>query len=121
MTARHGNRELQRTMSTVTITYVDCQGTERHVRTDVGNTVMETAVDNDVPGIDADCGGCCACATCHVYVDDRWLERLTPIDDMEASMLEFASEVRQNSRLACQLEVNESMDGLRVTTPESQG
>ncbi len=107
-------------MSLVKITYIDHEGTERDVQAPVGESVMEAAVHNAIPGIDADCGGACACATCHVYVDEAWLTRLEPPDDMEAALLEFAENVAPNSRLSCQLEVTEQLDGLRVTTPASQ-
>ncbi len=81
---------------------------------------MEAATNNDVPGIDADCGGACACATCHIYVDEQWLETVGQPGELEAEMLEVAEGVEDNSRLACQVSVTEDMDGLVVTTPESQ-
>ena len=81
---------------------------------------MEAATGNDIPGIDADCGGACACATCHVYVDENWLEATGKPGDLEAEMLEVAEEVKENSRLACQMSITEEMDGLVVATPESQ-
>ena len=95
-------------------------GLERVIETPVGFTVMETAVKHAVPGIDADCGGACACATCHVYVDERWLPLLPPRNDMEHSMLDFAEGVRENSRLACQIKMSDKLDGLIVQTPASQ-
>jgi 2Fe-2S ferredoxin len=81
---------------------------------------METAIKNAVPGIDADCGGACACATCHVYVDDAFMAKVGQPEDMEQSMLDFAENVQDNSRLSCQITVSDALDGLRVTTPESQ-
>ncbi len=75
---------------------------------------MEAAVDNSVPGIIAECGGACACATCHVYVDEQWKGRLAPMDDMEDAMLESAVERRPNSRLSCQIEITPELDGLEV-------
>ena len=81
---------------------------------------METAVQNLVPGIDADCGGACACATCHVYVAEAWLDKIKPKDDMEDSMLDFAENVQDNSRLSCQIQVTDALDGITVTTPEVQ-
>lgn len=84
----------------------------------VGTTVMELAVSNNVPGIDADCGGACACATCHVYVHQDWISKLSPQDDMEESMLEFAEDVRANSRLSCQIQLSDELDGLTVTIPD---
>ena len=83
-------------------------------------SVMETAVNNGIPGIDADCGGSCACATCHVYVDESFLAIVGGRNELEESMLEVAEGVECNSRLACQMSITEAFDGLRVTTPESQ-
>jgi ferredoxin, 2Fe-2S len=102
------------------ITYVDSSGTERTVEGKNGMTVMETAITNNVPGIDADCGGACACATCHVYVDAAFTERVGRPAAMEQSMLDFAENVKENSRLSCQIKIRDDLDGLRVTTPESQ-
>jgi 2Fe-2S ferredoxin len=81
---------------------------------------MEGAVKNMIPGIDADCGGACACATCHVYVDEAFLAKLDPMQEMEKTMLDFAEKVKSNSRLSCQIKVSDSLDGLAVTMPESQ-
>ncbi len=102
------------------ITYIDASGEERTVEAQTGSTVMETAIKNDVPGIDADCGGACACATCHVYVDNDFLAKCGESQAMEQSMLDFAENVQPNSRLSCQIKVTDELDGLRVTTPESQ-
>ena len=102
------------------ITYIDHEGTERTINVDNGMTVMEGAVKNSIPGIDADCGGACACATCHVYVDSEWMEKVGPPSEMESSMLDFAEDVRENSRLSCQITVSDEFDGLRVTTPKTQ-
>lgn len=102
------------------ITYIDQEGTERTIEVDPGMTVMEGAVKNSIPGIDADCGGACACATCHVYVDPEWMDKVGQAEEMEVSMLDFAEDVRENSRLSCQITVSEELDGLRVTTPKSQ-
>jgi 2Fe-2S ferredoxin len=102
------------------ITFIDFEGTERSVDANVGDTVMEAATSNDLPGIDADCGGACACATCHVYVDAAWTEIVGKPEELEAEMLEVAEEVKNNSRLACQIQITEAMDGLVVTTPENQ-
>jgi ferredoxin, 2Fe-2S len=102
------------------ITYIDDSGKERTVDAPLGWTVMEGAVKNRVPGIDADCGGACACATCHVYVDPAWLEKLPPREEMEDQMLDFAVERKQNSRLSCQLKVTAELDGLVVRTPKTQ-
>jgi 2Fe-2S ferredoxin len=103
------------------ITYIDHGGTERVVDVKPGMTVMEGAVKNMVPGIDADCGGACACATCHVYVSEDWLSKVGERSSMEESMLDFADDVRDNSRLSCQITVTDALDGLIVTTPRSQG
>ena len=81
---------------------------------------MEGAIKNKIPGIDADCGGACACATCHVYVDNKWIEKLSPKDDSEEDMLDFAFEVKSNSRLSCQITVSDELDGLVVNMPEKQ-
>ena len=81
---------------------------------------METALRNSIPGIDAECGGACACATCHVYVDPAWLPKLAVRQDMEEQMLDFAQEVKPNSRLSCQIKVTPALDGLVVRTPKSQ-
>jgi 2Fe-2S ferredoxin len=105
----------------VKITFIDAQGTARTVEGEVGATVMETAIRNSVPGIDAECGGACACATCHVYVDEAWREATGEPEPMEEDMLDFAFDVRPTSRLSCQIRVKESLDGLVVTTPSKQG
>lgn len=102
------------------IIYVDHEGNEREIDAKNGESVMEVAVKNSVPGIDADCGGACACATCHVYVDDAFMEKVGSAEDMELSMLDFAENVKPNSRLSCQISVSDKLDGLRVTTPENQ-
>ena len=102
------------------ITFIDSKGTSRDVDASVGASIMESAVQNMIPEIDADCGGACACATCHVYVNEDWAGKLQPKDDMEDSMLDFAEDVRDNSRLSCQLIITDVLDGIVVTTPESQ-
>ncbi|MEO1553732.1 MAG: 2Fe-2S iron-sulfur cluster-binding protein [Pseudomonadota bacterium] len=102
------------------ITYVDHEGTERVIEAANGESVMEAAIKNSIPGIDADCGGACACATCHVYVDESFLEKVGTAEDMEQSMLDFAENVQPNSRLSCQISVSDDLDGIKVTTPESQ-
>jgi ferredoxin, 2Fe-2S len=102
------------------ITYIDSTGTSRTVEGEVGATVMETAIRNAVPGIEAECGGACACSTCHVYVDEAWREKTGEPSPMEEDMLDFAYEVRPNSRLSCQIKVSADLDGLVVSTPERQ-
>ena len=103
------------------ITFIDAAGQARTVDAEDGSTVMETALKNAVPGIEAECGGACACATCHVYVDESWVERLGKAEQMEEDMLDFAFDVRPTSRLSCQIKVRPELDGLTVTTPEKQG
>lgn len=105
----------------VQITYIENDGTEHKLDVPAGQTVMEGAVKNNVPGIDADCGGACACATCHVYVDEAWREKTGTAESMEESMLDFAEEVEDNSRLSCQIKITEELDGLIVRLPENQG
>ena len=102
------------------IKYIEQNGNAREVEVPTGWSVMEGAVKNLVPGIDADCGGACACATCHVYVDAAWLAKLPPKSDMEETMLDFAQDVEANSRLSCQIKVTPELDGLTVTTPKTQ-
>ena len=105
----------------IKITYVDASGEARSVDAEEGSTVMETALKNDVPGIEAECGGACACATCHVYVAENWLSKLPKAEQMEEDMLDFAFDVRPNSRLSCQIRVRPELDGLSVATPSRQG
>ena len=104
------------------ITYIEFNGTEHTVDVKPGLSVMEGAIRNNVPGIDADCGGACACATCHVYVDPAWLDRTGPPvpGSQEASMLSFAAEAEFNSRLSCQIAMREELDGLIVRMPQGQ-
>ena len=104
-----------------TITYVDFEGNETEVKANVGETVMEAAINNGVPGIDADCGGACACATCHVFIDESFMDKIPAKEETEEAMLEFTEGGKENSRLACQVVISEELDGLRVTTPEMQG
>jgi len=104
----------------VKITFIDAEGTPRTVEGEVGSTVMETAIQHGVPGIEAECGGACACSTCHVYIDDSWREKVGEPSPMEEDMLDFAYERKENSRLSCQIKVTEEIDGLTVRTPERQ-
>ncbi|HEY8564051.1 MAG TPA: 2Fe-2S iron-sulfur cluster-binding protein [Beijerinckiaceae bacterium] len=105
----------------VKITFIEANGTARTVEAEEGATVMETAIRNGVPGIDAECGGACACATCHVYVEESWREAVGEPQPMEEDMLDFASDVRPTSRLSCQIRVRAALDGLTVHMPERQG
>jgi len=102
------------------ITYIDSEGTTRTVEGEVGATVMETAIKNNVPGIEAECGGACACATCHVYVDDAWRAVVGEPSPMEEDMLDFGFDVRPSSRLSCQIKVTDELDGLVLRTPARQ-
>ena len=102
------------------ITYVEHNGTEHSHEGEVGMTVMEVAIKNSVPGIDADCGGACACATCHVYVRPEWSDKVGKPEQMEEDMLDFAFDVRETSRLSCQIKVSDALDGLVVDLPEKQ-
>ena len=102
------------------IKYVEHTGKEHEIEVPNGWSVMEGAVKNLVPGIDADCGGACACATCHVYVDEAWREKVGAPSPMEEDMLDFGFDVRPNSRLSCQIKVSDELDGLVVSTPERQ-
>ena len=102
------------------ITYIDFEGKSRTVEVDNGLSVMEGASQNDIPGIDADCGGSMACATCHVYVEQTWLNKLPKAEDGEIDMIDMASEPKKNSRLSCQLIVSDELDGLLITTPAKQ-
>ena len=105
----------------VKITFVEHDGTEHVLEGENGMTVMELAIKNSVPGIDADCGGACACSTCHVYVHADWVGKLPAKEDMEIDMLDFAFEPdEEKSRLTCQLKITADMDGLVVQMPEKQ-
>ena len=102
------------------ITYKDNQGNSKTIELEKGLSVMEGAIQNNIPGIDADCGGSMACATCHVYVEEKWLDKLLKAEEGEVDMIDMAFEPKKNSRLSCQLIVSDEMDGLEVTTPEKQ-
>jgi 2Fe-2S ferredoxin len=103
------------------ITYISDSGQTYVVEGSVGQTVMETAIKHDVPGIVAECGGACSCATCHVYIDEAWREVTGEPSQMEEDMLDFAYEVRPESRLSCQIRISDALDGLIVRIPEHQG
>src|SRR6476646_5960921 len=104
----------------VKIVFIQPDGTQQTVDATVGNTVMEAAKLNDVPGIEAECGGACACATCHVYVDDTWRDKTGTPSQMEEDMLDFAFDVRDQSRLSCQIKLKPELDGLVVRVPAKQ-
>ena len=102
------------------VKFIEHNGKEHDVEAANGLTVMEAAVKNLVPGIDADCGGACACATCHVYVDPAFADKIAEKSDMEQTMLDFANEVTDQSRLSCQIKLSDDLDGLIVRLPASQ-
>ena len=102
------------------ITYLDNQGNSKTINVDNGLTVMEGAIQNDIPGIDADCGGSMACATCHVYVEEKWLDKIPKAEEAEVDMIDMAYEPKKNSRLSCQLIVSDELEGITVTTPAQQ-
>ena len=102
------------------ITYLDGQGNSKTIEVEKGLSVMEGAIQNNIPGIDADCGGSMACATCHVYVEEKWLDKLIKAEEGEVDMIDMAIEPKKNSRLSCQLIVSDELDGLTVTTPAKQ-
>jgi 2Fe-2S ferredoxin len=125
LVARRGRAYIgdeQRLESAMTkITYVTSQGERIETEGENGSTVMETAIMNAVPGIVAECGGACTCATCHVYVDEDWREAVGGPSMMEEDMLDFAFDVKDNSRLSCQIKVRAELDGLVVHVPTRQG
>ena len=102
------------------ITFIDQKGLSKIIEIENGLTVMEGAVQNNVPGIDADCGGGMACATCHVYVEDSWFNKIQKAEDAEQDMIDMAYKPQKNSRLSCQIVVSDEIDGLTVITPEKQ-
>ncbi|MEM7610097.1 MAG: 2Fe-2S iron-sulfur cluster-binding protein [Pseudomonadota bacterium] len=103
-----------------TIIFVEQDGSRKEVSVETGYTVMEAAVNNGIDGIVAECGGACACATCHSYIDDAWADKVGEMDDMEDSMLDAAYERKDNSRLTCQIEVTDEMDGLIVHVADNE-
>jgi 2Fe-2S ferredoxin len=103
------------------ITYIEPGGQSQTVDAELGSTVMEAAIRSGIPGIEAECGGACSCATCHVYVDDAWAAAVGGPSPMEEDMLDFAYDVRPTSRLSCQIKVTAALDGLVVHVPERQG
>lgn len=104
----------------VTITFIEHNGTEHVTNSESGQSVMQAATAAGIPGIPADCGGACACATCHTYVDDAWMDKFPPAEEIENDLLECAVHVTSNSRLSCQLPITDAMDGLIIRIPESQ-
>lgn len=104
----------------IKVTFIDHDGTEHETELETGQSLMEGAVGNGIEGIVADCGGACACATCHCYIDPAWQERVGEANELEKEMLECANEPAENSRLSCQITLTEQLDGLVVRLPESQ-
>ena len=102
------------------ITYIDNLNSTKTIEVENGLSVMEGAIQNNIPGIDADCGGSMACATCHVYVEEKWLNKIPEAEEAEVDMIDMAFEPKKNSRLSCQLIVSDELNGLIVTTPEKQ-
>lgn len=102
------------------ITFVEHDGTHHAIVAEIGISVMRNAVDNNIPGIDADCGGQCACATCHVFVDEKWIVKVGVRGEDEGRLLDFVEGSQSNSRLSCQINVTPELDGLLVHLPESQ-
>jgi 2Fe-2S ferredoxin len=103
------------------VNFVDPAGVRHEIVVDPGVTIMEAAVDNDVPGIVAECGGACACATCHAYIGEDWLARIPAMEDMEDAMLDSAWDRKGNSRLTCQIPMSDELDGIEVFVAENEG
>jgi len=104
----------------VKVLFVEHDGTQHSVEVKPGDSLMQAAVSNGVPGIDADCGGSCSCATCHVYVNEQWVVKTGDVNPVEEAMLSLSTDRKENSRLSCQISLTEEMDGLIVNTPEFQ-
>jgi 2Fe-2S ferredoxin len=102
------------------VIYISSDGTRHETEVEIGYSVMEGAINNDIEGIVAECGGACACATCHSYVDEAWMDKMPPMDDMEDSMLDAAFERQDNSRLTCQIEINDNLDGLVIHVADNE-
>ena len=102
------------------VTYIESSGKEHQVDLDNGQSIMQGALDNLIEGILGECGGCCSCATCHCYVDEAWLEKVGAPDDMERDMLDSVVDPKSSSRLSCQIQMSDDLDGLVVRLPESQ-
>jgi 2Fe-2S ferredoxin len=102
------------------ITYKDFNGNSKTIDVENGLSIMEGAIQNDIPGIDADCGGAMACATCHVYVEEEWFDKIPKAEEAEVDMIDMAHEPKKNSRLSCQIIVTDKLEGLVIKTPEKQ-
>jgi ferredoxin, 2Fe-2S len=103
------------------VTYIEFEGKEHSINLPLGFSIMEGAIQNSIKGIDADCGGSCACATCHVYIDENWVKKLPEIQESERDMLDFVTELKNNSRLSCQITMTDQLDGIIVRLPKKQG
>jgi 2Fe-2S ferredoxin len=104
----------------ITINFINSKGIQKSVNAVEGETLMECAKKNDIYEIEADCGGGCSCATCHVYIEKEWIDKIKEPSEMEEDMLDFALNVKDNSRLSCQIKLESDLDGLTVRTPETQ-
>jgi 2Fe-2S ferredoxin len=113
-------RNKAKELKMIKVTYIESDGTSRDVNVEEGVNLMDAALDNMVPGIDGDCGGVCACATCHVHVEPSWIDKLKPMDETEDAMLELTDDRNESSRLGCQIIATPELDGLIVYTPEGQ-
>ena len=102
------------------VQYIEHNGTVHEIEVQPGTNLMQAAVSNMVPGIEGDCGGLCACATCHVYVDNAWSEKCADPEELESNILDFAYDVNDNSRLACQIEMSDELDGIVINMPDRQ-
>ena len=102
------------------ITFIENSGNKKTIDIEKGLSVMEGAIQNNIPGIDADCGGSMACATCHVYVEEKWIDKIPKAEEAEVDMIDMAYAPKKNSRLSCQIIIVDELDGLVVTTPEKQ-
>lgn len=102
------------------VKYISHDGATNEIEVPVGNTIMQGAVDNMLDGIIAECGGSCSCATCHCYIDEAWLDKVPPASEMEKDMLECVLQPQDNSRLSCQINVTDKLNGVEVKLPESQ-
>lgn len=111
---------LQEKLTMITINFINSKGIQKSVNAVEGETLMECAKKNDIYEIEADCGGGCSCATCHVYIEKEWINKIKEPSEMEEDMLDFALNVKDNSRLSCQIKLESDLDGLTVRTPETQ-
>jgi 2Fe-2S ferredoxin len=103
------------------VIYIEYSGKEHQIDLPIGFSIMEGAIKNSIPGVDADCGGSCACATCHVYVDEKYLSKIPTAQEAEKDMLDFVNETNNSSRLSCQIMMNNELDGIIVRMPKKQG